>query len=260
MKLYLKYFSIHLKSAMQYKTSFFLNSLGQALTSLFSFICMYFLFDRFNNIKGYTFNEVLLCFSTILMAFSLAECFGRGFDNFSSIISNGEFDRIMVRPRSEILQVIGARIEFSRVGRLIQAIIVLIYAVISCEVKWTFLRIVTLIFMILGGMGLFFGLFMIYGALSFFTIEGLEFMNIFTDGGRELAQYPLDIYKKWILNFFTYIVPLALVNYYPLMYILGRVDETAYLYMLSPLAIILFLIICNFIWKIGVAHYKSTGS
>ena len=116
MKLYFKYFSIHLRSIMEYKTSFILTALGQGMTTFFSFLGMYFLFNRFGSIKGYSFSEVLLCFSTIFMAFSLGECVGRGFDRFSTIISNGEFDRIMVRPQNEILQVLGSRIEFTRIG------------------------------------------------------------------------------------------------------------------------------------------------
>lgn len=260
MKLYLKYFSIQLRSMMQYKTSFFLTVIGQAATTFFSFLSMYFLFNRFGSIKSYTFSEVLLCFSTIFMSFSLAECFGRGFDSFSGIISNGEFDRIMVRPRNEILQVIGSRIELSRMGRLIEAVVIFVYAIVKGTVNWNFNKILTLFLMILGGTFLFIALFVIYAAICFFTTEGLEFMNIFTDGGRELAQYPLDIYKEGVRKFFTYIVPLAFINYYPFLYLIGKNKGHGAFYMLSPLISALFLIPSLIFWKFGVLHYKSTGS
>ena len=260
MKLYLKYFSIHLRSVMQYKTSFFLTAIGQGMTSFFSFLSMYFLFNRFGSINGYTLNEVLLCFSTIFMAFALAECFGRGFDSFSGIISNGEFDRIMVRPRNEVLQVIGSRIELTRIGRLLQALIIFIYVFRTSSIVWSTDKIITLILMLVGGVCLFFGLFMIYASICFFTLEGLEFMNIFTDGGRELAQYPLDIYKKWVVKFFTFVVPLAFVNYYPFLYIIGKNNGYGALYMFSPILSVLFLVPSYFLWRFGVRHYKSTGS
>ena len=260
MRLYFKYFSMHLRSAMEYKTSFFITALGQGFTTFFAFLSMYFLFNRFGSIKGYSFNEVLLCFSTIFMSFALAECFGRGFDAFSGIISNGEFDRIMVRPQSEVLQVIGSRLELSRMGRLTQALMVFIYAIISCGVQWSFSKIVTLALMTLGGICLFFALFMIYAAICFFTLEGLEFMNIFTDGGRELAQYPLDIYKEWVVKFFTFVVPLAFINYYPFMYIIDKNKGYDIFYMFSPIVSILFLFPSYVLWRFGVRHYKSTGS
>lgn len=260
MKLYIKYLSIHLRSAMQYKTSFILTTIGQVLTTLFSFFSMYFLFDRFGTIKNYTFNEVLLCFSTIYMSFALAECFGRGFDRFSGMISNGEFDRIMVRPQNEILQIIGSKIELTKVGRFAQALIVFVYAVMTCGVHWNLEKIFTLTLMIAGGVCLFFCLFMIYASICFFTLEGLEFMNIFTDGGRELAQYPLDIYKEWVLKFFTFIVPLAFVNYYPFLFLIDKYQGHKVFYMLSPIISFLFIIPSYILWRFGVRHYKSTGS
>ena len=83
---------------MQYKVSFFLTAFGQFLISFSAILGVYFLLDRFHAIKGYTFTDILLCSSVIIMAFSLAECFARGFDQFPKAISNGEFDRMLVRP------------------------------------------------------------------------------------------------------------------------------------------------------------------
>ena len=258
MKLYIKYLSIYIKSMMQYKTSFFFTTLGQFLTAFSAFLGIYFMFFRFNSVEGFTYSEVLICFSVVLMAFSLAECFFRGFDTFSGVISNGEFDRIMVRPRNEMFQVLASKIEITRLGRLIQAIVILIYAIFTCNIVWVTDKILTLAIMIIGGTALFSGLFIIYASICFFTIEGLEFMNIFTDGGREYGKYPISIYGESVLKFFTYIVPLACVQYYPLMYLLGRTENK--LYTLTPLVAFIFLIPCCIFWKIGVKHYKSTGS
>lgn len=258
MKLYLKYAAILLKSQMQYKTSFFMTTLGQFLVSFTVFLGMYFMFDRFQAVEGFTFSEVLLCFSIILTSYSLAECFVRGFDTFSGIISNGEFDRIMVRPRNEILQVLASRIEFSRIGRLIQGIVVFIYAIPASSVIWTFDKILTVVLMVVGGFFVFSGLYIIYASLCFFTTEGLEFMNIFTDGGKEFGKYPFSIYGEEVLKFFTYVIPLALFQYYPFMYLIGRTDRITN--MLLPILGMLFILPCHLFWRIGIRHYKSTGS
>ena len=62
MRLYGKFFVMHLKSLMEYKTSFFLTCIGQFLVSFNVFLGMYFMFQRFSNVEGFTYNEVLLCF------------------------------------------------------------------------------------------------------------------------------------------------------------------------------------------------------
>ncbi|WFR57442.1 ABC-2 family transporter protein [Anaerocolumna sp. AGMB13025] len=258
MKLYFKFFSIHLKSVFQYKTSFLLTTIGQFLVSFNVFLGVYFMFQRFNKVKGFTYSEILLCFSIVLIEFSLAECFARGFDTFSATISNGEFDRIMVRPRNEIFQVLGNKIEFTRIGRMLQAIIMFAYGIMKSQITWSYDKVLTVIFMIIGGTVVFTGIFIIYAAFCFFTIEGLEFMNIFTDGAREYGKYPLSIYGKRVLQICTILVPYALIQYYPLLYILDRTKNPFYI--LLPLIACLFIIPCYLFWKFGIRHYKSTGS
>jgi ABC-2 type transport system permease protein len=238
--------------------SFLLTSIGQFLVSFNVFLGVYFMFKRFNTVKGFTYSEVLLCFAIILMEFSLAECFARGFDTFSSTIRNGEFDRIMVRPRNEILQVLGSKVEFTRLARMLQAIVMFVYGIEKSDVYWSVDKIFTVLFMMFGGTFVFTGMFIIYASFCFFTIEGLEFMNIFTDGAREYGKYPFSVYGKRILQICTFIIPFALVQYYPLLYLLDK-DAKQY-YMFLPLLACAFIIPCYMFWRFGIRHYKSTGS
>lgn len=258
MKLYFHYFAIQLRSQMQYKVSFLLTVIGQFFTSFTAFLSIYFMFRNFYEVDGFLFSEVLLCFAIVLLAFSLAECFIRGLDSFASIISGGEFDRMLTRPRGIIFQVITSRIEFTRIGRIVQAVLVFAYAIPNAGIVWTADKILVLILMILGGFVTFSGLFLIYASFCFFTTQNLEFMNIFTDGGREFGKYPLSIYGDGILRFFTYVIPIALFQYYPLLYLLGRSANVVYAF--CPLFCFLFLIPCLVFWRIGLRHYKSTGS
>lgn len=258
MRLYLKFFSIHLKSQIQYKASFFLTALGQFLVSFTTLLGLFFMLSRFNEVAGFSYQEVLLCFGTVLMAFSLAECFGRGFDVFPRMLGNGEFDRALVRPRPIVYQVLASKMEFTRIGRVLQSIVVFCYAIPASGVIWTADKILTLTLMVVCGSIIFLGLFLIYAAVSFFTLEGLEFMNVLTDGGKEFGRYPYAVYGDGVLKFLTYVVPLALFQYYPLLYLLDR--ESGAIYMLSPLIGLLFLIPCYALWRFGLSHYKSTGS
>ena len=258
LRLYGHYISLSIRSAMQHKASFALQIAGQLLTSLTTFMGLYFVFQRFHSVKGYTYSDVLLCFSIVLMQFTLAEMFARGFDTFSGMVKRGEFDRVLVRPRGEILQVLGSRFELTRIGRLIQAAIIFIYGVTTTGIDWTAGRVLTVLMMLLGGTALFSGLFLIYAALCFFTIEGLEFMNVFTDGGREYGKYPIDVYGKRMQQFATFVIPYTLVQYYPLQYVLGRSDCRQYA--LYPLGVGVFMAACYALWRAGVRHYTSTGS
>ncbi len=238
-RLYLHYISIHIKGRMQYKASLLLSALGQFLVSFNVFL----VFQRFSSVEGFTYSQVLLCFSIFLMEFTLAEIVARGFDTFSSVVRKGEFDRVLLRPRSPILQILGSRFELSRLSRLLQALVMFVYGIAHSGISWDFLKIVTVLFMLIGGTVLFSGIFLLYAGLCFFTLDGLEFMNIFTDGAREFGKYPVGVYGKRILQLCTFLIPYALVQYYPLLYILEQ--RTGLFWVFLPLGACFFLLPCS---------------
>ena len=188
----------------------------------------------------------------------MAEVFARGFDIFPRLLGNGVFDRALVRPRGIIFQVLASHIEFLRLGIFIQAMGVLCYAIPNSGVVWTWDKVLTLFLMVSCGAAVFFGFYIVYASFAFFTTEGLEFMNILTYGGREFGRYPFAIYGNGILKFLTYVIPLALFQYYPLMYLLDRTQSAFYMFM--PLCGLLFILPSCAFFRIGLWRYKSTGS
>ena len=258
MMLYMKFFSIHIKGQMQYKASFFLTLLAQFFVSFTEFLGIYFMFSRFSAVEGYTFEQALLCYATVLTAFSLAMVFARGFDMFPRMLGNGRFDRALVRPRNVIFQVMAMEMDFTRLGRFMQAVLMFCYAIPFSGVAWSWDKIFALFLMVACGSLVFGGLFIVYAAFSFFTVEGLAFMNVLTDGGCTFGRYPFSIYGEGVLRFLTFVVPLALFQYYPLLYILDM--ERGIFYMLAPLLSLLFLIPCFAFYRFGLSKYKSTGS
>ncbi|GHU74511.1 membrane protein [Clostridia bacterium] len=258
--LYFKYVRINVYSLVQHQSTFWLSLVGQALVSLFSFIAMLLYFDRFGSIGGWTFGEAALCFAVVTMAFSIAECFARGFDTFRWQIISGDFDRLLVRPRGLLLQVFGSSFELGRLGRVVEGAAILMYAIPLLDIVWIPSKAITLCLMIVSGAVIFIGVFILGAAMCFRTVQGLEIVNILTDGGREIAQYPMTIYTRWAVMFFTYIVPFGCFNYLPLMYLTGRVQGNPALYILSPIIGMLFIIPCALVWRAGVRRYLSTGS
>ena len=201
-----------------------------------------------------------MCYAVVGMCFSVAECFARGFDKFPDMIRTAGFDRVMVRPRGTLLQILGANFDLKRIGHFIQAGLVLAAAIIGAEISWDAARAVMLLNMVIGGSIIFSGVYMLQATAAFWTIEALEVANIFTHGIKEHASYPLNIFPKWITFFFTFIIPFGTINYLPLQYLLGKIDGTGWLYAFIPLLGSLFIIPCIFAWGVGVRKYSSAGS
>ena len=110
---------------------------------------------------------------------------------------------------------------------------------------------------------LFFGIIVLQATAAFWTVETLEMFNCLTYGGVQTAQYPIAIYRDWFRKFFTFVVPLAAVSYFPGLAVLGKADPlgTGRLFQcLAPIAGPAFLCLGLLVWRIGVRHYQSTGS
>jgi ABC-2 type transport system permease protein len=253
-----RYLRIVVQGQLRYRSTLYLNLFGQFVLPLSTLAGIWILFARFGSLAGWSAPEALLCYGITQCAFALAELGARGFDSFPTMLGNGEFDRILVRPRSTILQVLGSRLDLARFGRLVVGAAVLAWSVEGVGISWTAAKALALGLTVGGGASLFAGIFILGAAFSFLTTDGLELVNVFSDGGREMAQYPLSIYEAWLRRFFTFVIPFACVNYLPLLYILGKGGSA--LSILLPLTGPAFVLPCLAAWRAGVGRYVSTGS
>lgn len=262
-KLYFKFIKLNIESQFQYKASFFMTSIGHFLITFIDFLGIWILFDRFGNLQGFTFPEAALFYGIVHIAFSITEAWTRGFAIFPRLVQSGDFDRVLLRPRTTVLQILGHDFQMIRIGRFVQGLVVLIWAIIKLNIQWTIGKSLLLIGSIIGGNFLFSGLIVLQATLSFWSVQSLEIVNSFTYGGVEAAQYPISIYKSWFRKVLIYIIPLATVNYFPAMGILGKMDTLDYpKYMpwASPFVGFIFFIMSLQVWNFGVRHYTSTGS
>jgi ABC-2 type transport system permease protein len=207
--------------------------------------------------------QVFFGFVLISISWSLCDALGRGFEVFGTLIKEGELDRLLLRPRRVVLQLLGHELTVRRVGRLAQGTAVLVYALSSSDLTWTLPKTLLLAGAIACTVCAFLGLLLLQATSAFWTVESLEVWNAFTYGGVTMSQYPLPIYRSWFRGFFTYVIPLGCVNYLPGVALLGRPDPLgtpALLQWLAPLAGPAFLLLALAVWRLGIRHYRSTGS
>lgn len=261
--LYGRFASISLRGQMEYRASFLMLTGGQFLVTALEFVGIWALFSRFGHIQGWTLPEIALLYGMISIAWSIADALTRGFDVFGTTVKNGDFDRLLLRPRSTIVQLFGYELTLRRIGRLIQGLAVLLYAMAALDVAWPGARVALLVGAIFGAVCLFIGLMVLQATSAFWTTESLEAWNAFTYGGLTMSQYPLEIYRPWFRQFFLFVIPLGCVNYLPAVAILGRPDPLGtpvVLQWLAPLAGPIFLMLSLQVWRVGVRRYQSTGN
>jgi ABC-2 type transport system permease protein len=248
---------------MQYRVSFLLSSLGQFLVTGAEVLGVWALLERFGSVRGWTLPQVAFLYGLVNASFAVADALSTGFDRMGVLLKSGEFDRVLLRPRSTVLLLAGHEFAIRRVGRFLQGAIVLVWACAAAGIPWTIGRVALTAAAFLGAMCLFAGIAIVQATIAFWTVESLEVMNTLSYGGVETAQYPLPVYAAWFRRFFTYVVPLGCVVYFPSVAILGLDDAlgtSRAFQCAAPLAGPLFLALSLQFWRLGVRRYTSTGS
>lgn len=263
LQLYIRYIGISIRSQMEYRLSFLMQTLAHFLVTALEFMGVWALFQRFDSIMGWSFYEIAIFYGLISIAFAINDALTRGFDIISRLIRTGDFDRYLLRPRSLVLQLFGYELTMKRIGRFAQGLLMLSLGVRHVQVAWHIGKFAVMLWAMCGASCLFIGLLIIQATLAFWTTETLELMNILTYGGIETAQFPLTIYHPWFRKFFTFVVPLACINYFPVLFILERPDPlgTSPVFQIcAPVAGCLFLWGALLFWRVGLRYYTSTGS
>ena len=258
--LYSKYLKMHFKSTFQYRLNMFITSFAQIIINIGEVIAVWMLFDRFDSVGQWTFYQSLLMMGIIFTTFSFAECFARGYDEFPKLIKSGQLDRMLIRPVNLHYQIFGSKIEFTKLGRTFLGIVISIIALINMNIDWNIWKVLVLIATFLCGIVVIFGLFVFSAGVSIYTIENLEFLNILTNGSKEIAYYPINIYNKWLARFFTFVIPIACFNYLPLSFITGIGILPSWLCGTAPLLGMFFVVPCILFFNFSLRKYQSSGT
>lgn len=262
--LYGRLIGVSIRAQMQYRVSFWLMSIGHFVITGVEILGVWALFDRFGALAPWTLPQVAFFYGVVNIAFAFSDALSRGFDLFGTLfVRTGDFDRMLLRPRSTVLQLAGHEFTLFRVGRLSQGLIVLAWAIVMLDIDWTLWRCALLVFTLAAIFLFFYALTICQAVIAFWTTETLEIMNTLTYGGIEAARYPFAIYHEYFRRFFTWVVPLACVAYFPVVAILGIEDplgSSRTFQVLAPAAGFGFFGAALLLWRFGVRHYTSTGS
>lgn len=261
--LYRRFVAARVRGQMQYRASFVMQLFSSFAGAVFELIALLIVFGRFTTLGGWTVGEVAFLYALSSISFGTQEMLTAGFDDFSVMILQGEFDRVLVRPVTPFTQVLAADFQLRRLGRVAQGVVALVIALTHTHVAWTVGKLLYFPVVIASGVMLFAGITVLGATLTFWTLQRTEVINVFTYGGTFMSSYPISIYPQWMRRAVTFLIPLAFVSYYPGLYFLDRPDPLGLpglMRFLAPLVSVCFFAIAWRVWEWGVRQYQSTGS
>ncbi|MFC4008843.1 ABC transporter permease [Nonomuraea purpurea] len=249
------------RAAAAYPASFALMCVLGFVTAALDVAVILVIFANTTTLAGFSRDEVLFLYGAAALPFTICDTFVSNIDRVSQHIKAGTLDTVLIRPVSAWVQLTADRFNASRAGRILQAVLVLGYAVAALGLDWG--RTWMIPVMVLTGLVIFSALWTLGGALQFVLTDAPEVISSFTYGGLQLTQYPFSIYGRDLVSGVTYVLPLAFVNWQPGLYILGRddpFDTPEFLRFLGPAAALVLSLLAALAWRQGIRHYRSTGS
>lgn len=264
-KLYLSLIKYNIKSQMRYPLDFIIQLLIWVIYAFIPFIGIYILFERFGNIGNWGIYHIGYSYAVIGLGYDLARMIGRGLDNFHKYTVNGSLDVFFIRPVSLKLQVLGNNFFLRRISGLVNYIVILTISILKLKdsISFNIYILVTMtIIIIISVFILFLSLLFIYASVCIFTIQKNIISDLLIDNVARISYLPLDNMNNILRILFIYILPIGIVSYLPIKYILFGSNLISLITSIffSLLISNIFLIMGNIFFNFSLSFYKSTGS
>jgi len=218
------------------------------------------MFSRFGSIGEWSVARILLIYALAVTAFGLSESLCRGLDYFPfRTLRSGDFDRMLLRPASLTVQAAGNVFHIHRFSRVFSGLIAIAWCLRALNITMGAREWAILLLTLMGGFLFYSGIFLLTCAISFFTIEAMDWIYILTNVSYQTTRCPPEFMPRTLRGVFTFLLPILLISYYPAC-TLCRWGEAPWKGLLALPIGAAFACGALLLWRFGVRHYKSTGS
>ena len=258
MRIYFKIISQDIKSKMSYRADFIISTFGMMLSNAAGFVSFWILFRNFPSIAGWQYEEVLFLYSFSLLAMTPQQCLFDNSWNLRRHVYSGDFIKYCFRPLNLFFYYISETFDLKGLGQLAVGIAAMLYSWNMLGLGFDLLLITQLIVMLVSASFFYIAITTAASATCFWFVNS-GFVLFTVTGFLEYARYPVVIFNKVLQFFFTFIVPIAFVAYYPSLLFL-RPEEISVLTWFTPALGAVFFGVSYLIWMKGAVTYSGTGS
>lgn len=253
-----------LLTRLQYRVDTLFTSLAVFVRESLNIIVIYLALLKFDKINNWNVDEMLFLFSILFVTYAVVASVFADLRHFSYMIREGKFDRLVVRPRGLLTQLILNNADLmASAGHGTLGIVLFLISAGRVGVEWNLPTILYYVGAIIGGILIQGGMLLFFSSLCFYFVEIESLREIFFWNMRKFAGYPISIYSKLIQGLMIYVMPFAFVNYFPAQYLLRKPDMVNYneVYMyIAPLVGVVVYALAYVFWRVSVKRYTSTGN
>jgi ABC-2 type transport system permease protein len=259
MKKYLSIYGESLRiataSATAYRANFVLSNLIALLNNIAFPLVTLLIYRSGATFRDWSIYEVLLIQSVFTLATGTANMLFDGivWSTMQHVV-DGTLDIILIKPVDCMFFLLASAFNINSLLMVGGGGVLMVIACTHLEAP-SLLACLQALALFLTGLLVMLGMELLMAATSFKWIANSRIPEIF---GSLLmfGNYPLTIFPRWISVVSSFILPVALVGFYPAAALLGRTIPGAYLYVLPGA---LFLFISMKVYQKMVRLYESSG-
>jgi ABC-2 type transport system permease protein len=251
------------RSQTAYRTSFVVDVVGNVGATVFDVVTVLVIFGVTRELGGFTLREALVIVGLSSCSFATADMLVGNIERVPRYVRTGLLDAVLVRPLGALPQLLLMDLPLRKVSRALFGLVVLVVAVGSAGIDWTPGRVALVVAAPIAGVVFFGSIFVAAATVSFHWIDSGELANAVTYGGRDFTSYPITVFGGWFRAVFAYGLGFAFVSYHPALALLGRADPLglpAWVGWAAPGVALVAAAGAAAAWRVGIRHYRSTGS
>ena len=263
LSLYGSYIKMFFRARMEYRFPFFAGMFANFYCYFITYTTFWVITQQFGTIDGWGFEDMVILYGMNLLTYSIGTVFfWYNVFHLEDMITSGRLDGYLIRPMGLIKQMVCSRFGDTSLGQVLVSLIFMTFVITRINYQLTVFSYIYLFFAIIGGVLIHSGAMIILGSLSFWTFRSGDLADIVYYDIRTFVHYPLSIFPPFIRITLTYVLPWAIINYYPSLIILNKVQtaEELILGILSPVIGILFFLLSLFVFNRGLRRYSGSGS
>ncbi len=240
----------NLKSSLEYKKSFLIQTIFMIINNGF-FLIFWLLVFHVNdgNVNGLEMRDILLVWSLAPASYGIANVLFGGLREINRYILTGSLDTYLLQPKNILLSIATSKCDFSAFGDLLYGLVI---GWIACEEIGLYCEF--LLYVLIGTI-VTCAFFILIRTLVIWIGDVEQIAHIYENSlFITFCTYPFEIFGGFTKALMFTFVPAAYVSHLPIK-LLGNFDIKIFLFLLS--ATLFLAIISYFFFYVSIKKYES---
>jgi ABC-2 type transport system permease protein len=254
-RIYIECIKISISTALTYRLNFLLDNFIMLVSNILFPLFTLLIYGSGAEFPNWSLYEVLLIQAVFTMSTGIANILFNGvlWATMRHIIE-GSLEIVLIKPVDCLFFLTASTIEFSSIGLFLGGLVIFVVALPHIG-PVSILMVLQFIVLFLSGVCVMMGISFIMAATSFKWVGNSRIPEIF-ESIKYFGRYPQNIFHKAISGFTSFIIPVAMVGYFPAASLLGKADATAFI---AILPCFLFAMAGVFLFRHMIRLYEGVG-